>query len=276
MQDKTKSPQMLNVEDVHKLRKRQLYILDTFDAICKKYGFQYWLDFGTLLGAVRNGAFIPWDDDIDVSMPIDDYMKFLDVANDALPENIFLQTTKTDPAFKQCFAKLRDCYSTFIENHETGVMPYHQGIFIDIFPSCLYPRMPKLFRKVLMRTTVRSRYAAFVNKENIWLSLPIYCLCKLIWLLLSPFKKVAFGQIPEDNGYMYATPLEYLHPLGQITFEEKNYPCPRNPHEHLSRLYGPNYMLPPPDKNRVPHGKLILLDTPCQHPRALQPSMDAR
>ena len=57
------------------LRKAQLIMLDMlieFDAICKKHQLQYWLDSGTLLGAVRHQGFIPWDDDIDLSMPVED------------------------------------------------------------------------------------------------------------------------------------------------------------------------------------------------------------
>ena len=57
------------------LRKAQLIMLDMlieFDAICKKNQLQYWLDSGSLLGAVRHQGFIPWDDDIDISMPIED------------------------------------------------------------------------------------------------------------------------------------------------------------------------------------------------------------
>ena len=53
-----------------------LSILLEFDALCKEYGFTYWLDHGTLLGAVRHEGFIPWDDDLDVTMPRDDYEKF--------------------------------------------------------------------------------------------------------------------------------------------------------------------------------------------------------
>lgn len=257
----------IKTDDIEALRKIQLHLLDSLDAICKKHNLIYWLDFGTLLGAVRNGKFIPWDDDIDVSMSTDSYKKFLEIAQSELPENIFLQTPKTDPEYKQCFIKLRDNNSTFIELHEKEGMNYHQGIFIDIFPVALYPKMPRLFQKVLMRTTVRSYGKAFIHRKYPKINFVIYYFCKFIWLLLSPLKKVGYGQIPEDNGYMYAVPLEFLHPLTTIKFENKDYPAPNNYHGHLAVMYGKNYITPPPEKNRVPHAKLILPHTPYKHPK---------
>lgn len=251
----------------------QIHLLDEFAAICKKHNLTYWIDFGTLLGAVRHGGFIPWDDDIDVSMPIPDYEKFLTIAEEALPKDIFLQTEKTDPAYKQCFAKLRDNNSTFLEHHENEVHqkenPYHHGIYIDIFPSYEYPLLPKIVRKILLRFTLRSRYAAYVNRHNRFINIPIYWTMKLIWLLLSPFKSGAVGQTPEDNGYNYAVPKKYIFPLSTVLFEGKAYAAPHNTDAYLTEMYG-DYMTPPPPEKRIAHACTVLPDTPCDHPRAFR------
>ena len=71
------------------------YLLE-IDRICKKYGIKYFLAGGTLLGAIRHHGFIPWDDDADVMMLREDYNHFLMVAQDELPDNIFLQLPSTE------------------------------------------------------------------------------------------------------------------------------------------------------------------------------------
>lgn len=257
-------------EDVMKdCRKVQLRLLDSLKSICDKHNLIYWIDFGTLLGAVRTKGFIPWDDDIDVSMPIDDYKKFLTIAEKELPIDIFLQTPETDKTYRQCMSKLRDCYSTFIEHHESEKNLYHKGIYIDIFPSTYYPKMPYFFRKVLLYFTVRSRYDAIVKRKRIILNYIIYYLCKFVWLLFSPFKSDNFAQIPEDNGYYYSIPRSYLYPLKDIEFEGRLYPAPGRVEEYLSLMYGSNYMSPPPPEKRIAHAKIILPNVPCNHPRSL-------
>ncbi len=252
---------MLNTKEIEALRAKQLGLLAEVDRICKKHKIQYWVDFGTLLGAVRNGRFIPWDDDIDISMLAVDYERFISVAQKEVLPGFFLQTEKTDVGYFQCFAKLRDSNSTFIEHHETGNEPYNQGIFIDIFPAYHYPAMPKLLRMVMQRATVRARSATVAYPKS-FLRRAIYTGFSWFWRFMAIFPKVAFGQIPEDNGYMYATELTALFPLSEIVFEGVLVPCPNNPHIHLRNMYGKSYMMPPPESKRVPHARLILPTTP--------------
>ena len=75
---------------------KQLGILEEIDRICRKHNISYWLDGGSLLGAVRHGGFIPWDDDIDIAMPQDDARRFAEVAPKELPSTLRLQTPDTE------------------------------------------------------------------------------------------------------------------------------------------------------------------------------------
>ncbi|HBA13371.1 MAG TPA: LicD family protein, partial [Bacteroidales bacterium] len=85
------------------LRNQQLHVLDIlvlFDKICRENGIDYWLHGGTLLGAVRHGGFIPWDDDVDVCIKAVDYRKFRKVFLRNLPKRYRLVDYRTSP--KEC------------------------------------------------------------------------------------------------------------------------------------------------------------------------------
>ena len=127
-----------NAQQDGRLRQAQLkmlVMLEHVDAICQKHGLDYWLEGGTLLGAIRHQGFIPWDDDMDISMPRASFEAFMRLAPKELPDFIWLQTAQTDPGYFNFSVplKIRDCNSRFIELHETGNEPYQQGIFIDVF-----------------------------------------------------------------------------------------------------------------------------------------------
>lgn len=113
---------------------RMLEILKEIDRICKKYGIQYWLSSGTLIGAARHGGFIPWDDDLDIEMMRDDYERLMEVLPSELPTTMALQTHKTDPTYFFYYAKIRDRRSLLAEGNNYDRMWKEQGIYIDIFP----------------------------------------------------------------------------------------------------------------------------------------------
>lgn len=109
----------------------ELNLLEEFDRVCKKHDLKWFVEYGTLLGAARHQGFIPWDDDLDVAMFRDDYMKLLAVALDEFKAPYFFQNTYTD-ILVTAFSKLRDSRTTAIEFPDAPSM--NQGIFIDIFP----------------------------------------------------------------------------------------------------------------------------------------------
>ena len=112
----------------------ELDLLAEFDRVCRKHNLRYLATGGTLLGAVRHQGYIPWDDDLDIEMLREDYLKLLKVLPSELPDNYALQTNETDPGYFFTYAKLRDKRSTLSEvNHYDRIFRY-KGIYIDIFP----------------------------------------------------------------------------------------------------------------------------------------------
>ena len=131
--------------------KKLLDLLEEFIRICDKYDLRYCADGGTLLGAIRHKGFVPWDDDIDVSLPREDFKRFLEIAQSELRHPYFMQYTTTDPEHSQAYACLRNVETAAIDTVWTkGKRRFCMGIGIDIFPIDYLPddaRVQKMLRK---------------------------------------------------------------------------------------------------------------------------------
>lgn len=111
----------------------EIDLLLKFMDVCNKNNLKYFVAHGTLLGAVRHGGFIPWDDDIDVNMPREDYEKLKEIADREFKEPFFFQTFDSD---KECFngiGKLRTSIATGMDLQDIG-RNCNNGLYIDIFP----------------------------------------------------------------------------------------------------------------------------------------------
>lgn len=146
----------------------ELDLLNEFDRVCKKYGFTYYLDGGTLLGAARHNGFIPWDDDVDISMMRNDYIQLCKIASDEFKHPYFFQTEDTDPGSLRCHAQLRNSNTTGILTSELSPKrEFNQGIFIDIFPLDILPDNEKEFDALINKRNAISkkmRKALYWNK----------------------------------------------------------------------------------------------------------------
>lgn len=124
----------LTQEMLKKLQKIELEMLIEVDRICKKNHIKYTIVGGTLLGAVRHGGFIPWDDDADVAMLRPEYEKFCDIIDEKLDKSRFyFQNIDRTEGYRWGYAKLRRKGTLFVRENQKH-MKYEQGIFLDIFP----------------------------------------------------------------------------------------------------------------------------------------------
>lgn len=114
--------------------KSMLDMLEVFIAVCKKHHLVYYAMGGTMLGAARHQGMIPWDDDIDVMMPREDYDRIQQILPSELPPHMFLQSTLTDPYYLNPHIKIRDSRTSGIDMRcvKKGLR-YNYGIFLDIF-----------------------------------------------------------------------------------------------------------------------------------------------
>lgn len=124
----------LSNEELRTLQHIELEMLVEVDRICRKNHIHYSITGGTLLGAVRHGGFIPWDDDADISMLRSEYVRFRKACETDLDKDRFyFQDMDNTEGYRWGYGKVRRKDSLFLREYQEN-MPYEQGIFIDIFP----------------------------------------------------------------------------------------------------------------------------------------------
>lgn len=244
---------------------KQLSILEEIDRVCKNNNIEYWLDGGTLLGAVRHGGFIPWDDDIDIAMKAEDLKRFTEIAPQQLPPHLFLQTPKNERT-KEPITKVRDLNSFYVEQSDDFRADYNKGLFVDIFPFVDYPSVSRSFTRRITKgisksysVLHRSHYYSLRSAAEFFWFGGKYILYSAIWrlsYLLHPTLS-HYGNIPINNGYGVKHRKDETWPLGTVVFEGKVFPAPKDINAYLRELYD-NYMdIPAEDKQKI-HAVFIM------------------
>ena len=247
----------------------QMYdLMLIFKELCEKNQLEYFIMGGTLLGAVRHKGFIPWDDDADVSMPIDDFIKFKELA-DKLPDHIEIQSEENDPRYPFVFVKL--CNTSFA--FDTGFPNQPRGVYIDVFP---------LIPSKELNSVTKLRYE-IINVINYVLQV------KLEWVEFVPYKKrlarigycmlnhlsaerlkklrrKQIGRIYDKKsrnficspGGAYKAdkefyPAEWFTGKKEVFFEGERFAAPIGWDEYLSRNYGRYMELPPLEERKTAH-----------------------
>ena len=116
----------------------ELTILCELDRICRAHDLQYFLAYGTLLGAMRHQGFIPWDDDMDVAMPRPDYEKFIEIVRDELPAGYTFLNYKQDADYMRYFSRIVD--KNVRVTNASNTKKLVENAWLDIFPLDGMPR----------------------------------------------------------------------------------------------------------------------------------------
>ena len=129
--------------DNETLRRAQFVFLEIakeIKRVCDENGIRYFLDSGTLLGAVRHKGFIPWDDDFDIGMMREEYDRFCQIAPLKLDSKYYLQTWENDANYAIPFAKVRKKNTIYLENKASATL--QNGFYVDVFPYDNAPDSP--------------------------------------------------------------------------------------------------------------------------------------
>lgn len=251
---------------LEELKKAELRILKYIDQVCKKNGIPYYLDGGTLLGAVRHKGFIPWDDDIDIIVPRQHYGRFCKAINEE-QTGFRMVCYENEQNYVLPYGKVCDTQTIIIENTES-VLKTNYGVFVDVFPLDNYPNG-------------RLERAAFVIKCKYYRSLwgvsafrkPVHNLRDATLAIIS-YRKTPYFYSKKLNGYLsrYGTlkakfcrdiiAAGSLDKLGksswfeesvELRFEDAYFPAPVGYKEYLTMLYGDYMKLPPKEKQVTQH-----------------------
>lgn len=259
---------------VDELKKIQVNILDWVVDFCDKNDINYWLDCGTLLGAVRHQGYIPWDDDVDIGMLRSDYDKFINLFNQS-NERYRAYNIENNNAFYYPFGKVLDTTTILYEPNEKGSKI---SVYIDVFVYDNAPDDNRMLEIMFMKRNIYRnlnllRTLNHRPNGNIMRRILIY----VLRLLVKPFPKAYFVKEMVKNSKKYidintqrignftgftnvSCDKSVFKSFVEVRFEGKCYRAPIGYDMYLKAFYN-NYMeLPSIDKQVSSHTFIAYVD----------------
>ena len=247
--------------DGSQLRNHQKKMLDMLiyvDKLCEENQITYWLSSGTCLGAIRHGGFIPWDDDIDIEMMRDDYLKFVKIFKET--QQYILQTHQNDTFYFTPFCKVRIKDSCIYDS-----LYKYRGIFIDIF--CLEytnKTLAYIAEKIKIPISVYLyKYLKSLNQDsNLFKILSyIFKLSKYVYFRFLPLIRILTkicinNKLRHTYGVGWINNIRYegeILPVKRVSFEGYLLPVPGDSDGYLKRIYGDYMNIPDDDSINPPH-----------------------
>lgn len=262
-----------------RIQEVELEILKDFMDICDRNGLDYFGIAGTGIGALRHHGFIPWDDDIDVAMPRDDFEKLLPLVEKEMGDKYLIMNAERYPNYPLMTTRMTMRGTKFKEEALKNI-DAPLGIFLDLYPLDKVSDNPKETRR-------QARDAWFWSKILILRSIPfpmlgfsgwkakiIHAICGLAHLVLSILHvpktwiyKKAYEAETRSNHYTKTKNLDFfcdttpymnlyavkdIYPLRKLPFEDVELNFPHNLHNNLTGMYG-DYMQLPPEEKRKNH-----------------------
>lgn len=258
--------------------------LAEIDRVCGLLGIDYFLCGGSMLGALRHGGFIPWDDDMDVGMLRSDYVRFMREAPALLQSRYFVQLPGTDKHDHFVYARLRKEGINYITSYNED-KDFHKGLWIDIFPFDARPKNEALARvqrkcaNMLARASMGFKRRKEYVEHDVQMAAPIACeederylrsylrksrffpvtLCRAGYhvaaRILNPLLLKRPGTIHASYIPSYTTiTTEEELPTRRVTFQDGSYPIPNRAEDFLTRQYGDYMALPPVHLRYAEHG----------------------
>lgn len=256
---------------LQKMQLCQLEILKQFEKVCSANHLRFYLAFGTCLGAIRHHGFIPWDDDIDVFMRVDDLNKLISLQNQ-FPSNLFLQTHEIEPGFGLPIARVRDSSTTLIEADHVN-RDINHGVYIDIYPLFYCKENNVGFRISVIESFIcrlftykappqnKGTFSVFISKVLLYIfpNVAKERIAKHFYQKLISQKKTSYlSNFPDiSQGKRYLD--KWFGEPVMSDFEGLKMPLPTSASEFLT-YYFHDYMQLPPEAERQVHHQYLFAD----------------
>lgn len=249
----------------------ELEILKEFNRICEKHKLNYFAVGGTLIGTIKYQSFIPWDDDVDLGMPREDYDKFIEIAKKELDSKYFIQSGYDYKNNWVPFTKIRK-KNTLANEESINHIDYPKGIFIDIFPydkvssnnSFLFKLKGNIVRITMDTISYKwkTKKLSQLRRKNLcrlFSILPIKWLSKIQLNLMTNENKKDCKYMTSYCGaytlFKETHLIETLIPQKKKNFEDMKINVPNDYDRFLTQIYG-DYRKDPPKEKRVNHAML--------------------
>ena len=288
-QDGAQTVDMPTQRATGKLRELQLVeleLMDWFVDCCARHNLRYYLLGGTLLGAVRHGGFIPWDDDVDICMPRPDYVKFLELSEGELVgTDMRIESVYHDRSFRQGMAKITTSRMKIV--NRSASVERIEDAWIDIIPMDGFPegglaaaiqKARLMWWKVMDATTEFDHVVDVKRDRGVIGNVAIKVLgafCKVIRPYGDDSNRVfmnteralqrfRYDESPNiinlyaARGFKEIFPTEAFGAGVPVQFEGREFIAPADIHMTLCRIYDENYMTPPPESERNYHNSEVL------------------
>lgn len=271
--------------NIRSLQLEELKMMKMVKQICEKENLTYFMIGGTLLGSIRHNGFIPWDDDVDLAMPRDDYEKFLKVAEKYLPKNMFIQNFRTDKKYRYYITRLLNKNILVEEKRFIGSDAPQAYASVDIFPIDGSPNISMLRKIYYLRVMIRRYlislcYRDTIDKERKRSRIEEALLNLLVRI---PFEKILHpNNIKESldkelkkykmNTSIYCGTIMGAYRVKEMVpramfgnpklykFEDDYFYGPELVDEYLKHMYGDYMKLPPKEQQKTHYTNIKVLD----------------
>ena len=269
------------MKPLNDLQERVLTIYKNVKSICEAEGIRFYAIGGTAIGAVRHHGFIPWDDDLDIAMPIEDYNRFITASSDALNDGLELVVPTGSPHYESVFCKVVDSNTTVIQRNHRKWPDRFSGAWIDIMPMSGVPSegirrewfIHKLWVLLALHQYTREALPEKLNHRQRAAKIGAAPLRSLgrsgvfykqyyDTLLNHPFDKARYC------GYTWSFmlsklifPKQWFEDYVEMPFEDTVMRLPIGWDDYLSQQFG-DYLVIPDDNERVDHDVFVDLETP--------------